>query len=64
MSVKIESDGDHYSVAGALLRRDEDGFLDIELPGCAYDGADKVMAFAKVCVWSRAGFESNPFRLE
>ena len=35
-------------MAGALLRHDEDGFLVLEHPGYAYEGADKVMAFAKV----------------
>ena len=35
-------------MAGALMRQDTEGFLALEAAADAYDGACKVMAFAKV----------------
>ena len=46
---KVETAGDCYIVAGALMRKDEDGFLSIDNgTGDGGKGAEKVMAFAKV----------------
>ena len=50
---KVETAGDCYIVAGALMQKDEDGFLSIDdEEDDGGKGAGKVMAFAKVC---RAG---------
>ena len=46
---KVETAGDCYIVAGALMQKDEDGFLSIDNEEDAGGkGAEKVMAFAKV----------------
>ena len=47
-SIQVETAGDCYIVAGALMRQDEEGFLALEESANAHDGAFKVMAFAKV----------------
>ena len=44
----METAGDCYIVAGALMRQDEEGFLALEDEGDAQQGAERVMAFAKV----------------
>ena len=50
---KVETAGDCYIVAGALMQKDEDGFLSLDNEEDAGGkGAEKVMAFAKV---GRAG---------
>ena len=47
---KVETAGDCYIVAGALMQKDEDGFLSIDdEEDDGGNGAGKVMAFAKVC---------------
>lgn len=48
---KVETAGDCYIVAGALMRVDEDGFQSIDRETDAGKGAEKVMAFAKVRRW-------------
>ena len=45
---KVETAGDCYIVAGALMQRDEDGFQTVGHDLDARKGAEKVMAFAKV----------------
>ena len=48
---KVETAGDCYIVAGALMAVDEEGFLSVEEHPDAGLGAEKVMAFSKVdCV--------------
>ena len=45
---KVETAGDCYIVAGALMQKDEDGFLSLDNEEDAGKGAEKVMAFSKV----------------
>ncbi|KAG1653710.1 hypothetical protein FOA52_004270 [Chlamydomonas sp. UWO 241] len=44
---KVETAGDCYIVAGALMCQDKEGFLSLEQNPDAKDGAEKVMTFAK-----------------
>ena len=44
----METAGDCYIVAGALMSVDEDGFLALEEQPDARMGAEQVMAFSKV----------------
>ena len=46
----METAGDCYIVAGALMRLDEDGFQALEEGADAGEGAEKVMAFSKVWI--------------
>ena len=45
---KVETAGDCYIVAGALMTLDDEGFLSVEDDPDICKGAEKVMAFAKV----------------
>lgn len=47
---KVETAGDCYIVAGALMAVDEEGFMSVEEHPDARLGAEKVMAFSKVGV--------------
>lgn len=58
----METAGDCYIVAGALMRLDEDGFQALEADADVVEGAEKVMAFAKVRLdeWDRgSGMKST-----
>ena len=46
--MQVETAGDCYIVAGALMARDKDGFMMVEENPDALAGAEKVMAFSKV----------------
>jgi hypothetical protein len=45
---KVETAGDCYIVAGGLMTVDDEGFMHIDQHPNAQQGAEKVMAFAKV----------------
>ena len=45
---KVETAGDCYIVAGALMAVDEEGFMSLEDNPDPQQGADRVMAFSKV----------------
>lgn len=45
---KVETAGDCYIVAGALMSVDEDGFMALEMDPDARRGAESVMEFSKV----------------
>ena len=47
----METAGDCYIVAGALMHIDADGFQSVDRETDAGKGAEKVMAFAKVRGW-------------
>ena len=44
----METAGDCYIVAGALMSVDEEGFVTLEVNPDPQQGADRVMAFSKV----------------
>ena len=46
---KVETAGDCYIVAGALMAVDEEGFMSLEDNPDPRRGADRAMAFSKVC---------------
>ena len=45
--LQVETAGDCYIVAGALISLDEEGFMTLEVHPDARQGAERVMAFAK-----------------
>ena len=45
---KVETAGDCYIIAGALMAVDEEGFTSLEDQPDPRQGADRVMAFSKV----------------
>ena len=45
---KVETAGDCYIIAGALMAVDEEGFMSLEDNPDPRQGADRVMAFSKV----------------
>ena len=45
---QVETAGDCYIVAGALMTEDEEGFLSLEEEADPVDGAERVMEFGKV----------------
>ena len=51
--LKVETAGDCYIVAGALMALDDEGFLSVEEYPDAAKGAEKVMTFAKVRQWTK-----------
>ena len=48
-NLQVETAGDCYIVAGALMEVDEEGFMTLDFQGDASHGARNVVNFAQVC---------------
>ena len=49
-NLQVETAGDCYIVAGALMEVDEEGFMTLDFQGDASHGARNVVNFAQVCI--------------
>ena len=57
---KVETAGDCYSVAGALMKAGEDGATSFDSDATPQDGAKRVLQFAKVLHSSRSCGRPTP----